>query len=192
VCQTTNTHTLTYIPTKVAVRVRPLNTNDKAANATIALNIVDGTINVLKSPFRSENNNNNNNNNNSAAISANTTTSLLDIEHTFNYDFAFDSSCSSDSPQYSSQKDVFNNLGIPIVLNACRGYNASIFAYGQTGRCVLCIYISISLCVCVCVYLGTIKYWLHRHNISILLQFILVILFTHHDIYIYVVESRTP
>jgi hypothetical protein len=123
------THTLTYIPTKVAVRVRPLNTNDKAANATIALNIVDGTINVLKSPFRTENNNNN-----SAAISVNTTTSLLDIEHTFNYDFAFDSSCSSDSPQYSSQKDVFNHLGIPIVLNACKGYNASIFAYGQTGR----------------------------------------------------------
>ncbi|CBY07661.1 unnamed protein product [Oikopleura dioica] len=48
--------------------------------------------------------------------------------------FAFDYSYwSHDSSNYSSQRVVFEDLGMGVLNNAYEGYNTSLFAYGQTG-----------------------------------------------------------
>ncbi|KAF9886563.1 kinesin-like protein Klp8 [Aspergillus nanangensis] len=50
--------------------------------------------------------------------------------------FAFDRSYWSfdkKSPNYASQDNLFDDLGIPLLDNAFQGYNNCIFAYGQTG-----------------------------------------------------------
>ncbi|BFU18275.1 kinesin, putative [Entamoeba histolytica HM-1:IMSS-B] len=43
----------------------------------------------------------------------------------FNFDYVAD--------QKTSQKDVFTQIGIPLVETALNGYNSTLFAYGQTG-----------------------------------------------------------
>jgi Kinesin-like protein len=51
-------------------------------------------------------------------------------------DFTFDHSYWSfdpSSPQFASQEQVFNDLGMDVVDAAFEGYNACVFAYGQTG-----------------------------------------------------------
>ena len=35
--------------------------------------------------------------------------------------------------QYSTQREVFETMALPVVDDALSGYNATIFAYGQTG-----------------------------------------------------------
>lgn len=46
------------------------------------------------------------------------------------------------SAQPLGQEDVFKSLGLDILDNAFEGYNACIFAYGQTGmgRIMYCTY----------------------------------------------------
>lgn len=51
--------------------------------------------------------------------------------------FAFDHCFNSTDPEieaYASQEVVFDCLGRDILDNAFQGYNACIFAYGQTGN----------------------------------------------------------
>lgn len=51
--------------------------------------------------------------------------------------FAFDHcfySCDPGGENFASQEVVFNSLGRDILDNAFKGYNACIFAYGQTGK----------------------------------------------------------
>ncbi|KEG12328.1 kinesin [Trypanosoma grayi] len=36
-------------------------------------------------------------------------------------------------PKYSSQKDVYDEVGLPVLTNTLEGYNGCVFAYGQTG-----------------------------------------------------------
>ncbi|ORC92466.1 kinesin, partial [Trypanosoma theileri] len=36
-------------------------------------------------------------------------------------------------PPYSSQKDIYNEVGRPVLVNTLEGYNGCVFAYGQTG-----------------------------------------------------------
>lgn len=53
--------------------------------------------------------------------------------------FAFDHcfySLDSELPNFASQKTVFECLGRDILDNAFEGYNACIFAYGQTGKLI--------------------------------------------------------
>ena len=50
----------------------------------------------------------------------------------FNFDHCFYSMDPEDE-RYSSQEDVFNHVGKDLLDNAFQGYNACIFAYGQTG-----------------------------------------------------------
>ncbi len=50
----------------------------------------------------------------------------------FTFDHCFNSLDHND-PHYSSQEDVFNKIGKDLLDNAFQGYNACIFAYGQTG-----------------------------------------------------------
>lgn len=52
--------------------------------------------------------------------------------------FAFDHcfySVETTRENYASQEVVFDLLGRDILDNAFQGYNACIFAYGQTGKC---------------------------------------------------------
>lgn len=49
--------------------------------------------------------------------------------HTFFFDHVYD--------QHSSQKKVFDSTARDVVDSALQGYNATIFAYGQTGNLVL-------------------------------------------------------
>lgn len=39
-----------------------------------------------------------------------------------------------DNPKFSGQEFVFDQLGADVLENAFSGYNACIFAYGQTGE----------------------------------------------------------
>jgi hypothetical protein len=53
--------------------------------------------------------------------------------------FAFDHCFNSVDPtaeKFASQEIVFDCLGRDILDNAFQGYNACIFAYGQTGECL--------------------------------------------------------
>ena len=36
--------------------------------------------------------------------------------------------------KFADQDEVFNHLGLDLLQNAFKGYNACIFAYGQTGK----------------------------------------------------------
>ena len=53
-------------------------------------------------------------------------------EHTFTYDYSYDSS-DPKSDNYASQETVWNDLGTVVLDNAWDGYNVTLFAYGQTG-----------------------------------------------------------
>lgn len=60
--------------------------------------------------------------------------------------FAFDHclySVDLSHENYASQEVVFDCLGRDILDNAFQGYNACIFAYGQTGKAFFLIYMSI-------------------------------------------------
>lgn len=52
---------------------------------------------------------------------------------TFAFDHCFYST-DKDAPNFASQENVFDSVGRDILVNAFQGYNACIFAYGQTGN----------------------------------------------------------
>ncbi|ESL06702.1 kinesin [Trypanosoma rangeli SC58] len=52
---------------------------------------------------------------------------------TFTFDGVFWSNENAGTKPFSSQEDVFEVIGRPLVENALAGYNAAIMAYGQTG-----------------------------------------------------------
>eukprot|EP00730_Choanoeca_flexa_P004716 TRINITY_DN11781_c0_g1_i2.p1 TRINITY_DN11781_c0_g1~~TRINITY_DN11781_c0_g1_i2.p1 ORF type:complete len:975 (+),score=271.67 TRINITY_DN11781_c0_g1_i2:494-3418(+) len=102
---------------RVAVRVRPFNSREKAAGAKL----------IIK-------------------MSGNSTT-ITDPEDNSEKVFAFDYSYWSHDgfeeqengylaptdPHYADQKKVFEDVGRGVLANAWDGYNCSLFAYGQTG-----------------------------------------------------------
>lgn len=52
---------------------------------------------------------------------------------TFAFDHCFFST-DPEAPNFASQDIVFDSVGRDILENAFQGYNACIFAYGQTGK----------------------------------------------------------
>lgn len=51
--------------------------------------------------------------------------------------FAFDNCFDSTDPtssEFANQEQIFEAVGVDVVENAFNGYNACIFAYGQTGK----------------------------------------------------------
>lgn len=52
---------------------------------------------------------------------------------TFAFDHCFDS-IEPGTDRFASQEKVFASVGKDILDNAFQGYNACIFAYGQTGK----------------------------------------------------------
>ncbi len=101
---------------KVGVRVRPLNSREKALGSSgLILSVPDGSTQlVLSPPSTTTLNNNNNNNNNSSST-----------KKPFTFDHVFDLE--------ATQDQVFLPLGEELLSSAFDGYNACLFAYGQTG-----------------------------------------------------------
>jgi hypothetical protein len=58
---------------------------------------------------------------------------LAGAEKQFTFDFSYNSFVPKEDPEYATQTDVWNDLGVGILNNAFEGYNCSLFAYGQTG-----------------------------------------------------------
>lgn len=52
--------------------------------------------------------------------------------HDFTFDFSYWSLDSKDE-HFATQEQVYNELGTDVVDSAFQGYNACVFAYGQTG-----------------------------------------------------------
>ncbi|XP_073236742.1 kinesin-like protein KIF28P [Porites lutea] len=104
---------------RVAVRVRPFNSREKARNAVLIIKM-QGNSTYIKDP------------------------STPDQEpRKFAFDYSYwshDGFKERDNgylepvePQYADQKKVFDDLGRGVLENAWKGYNCSLFAYGQTG-----------------------------------------------------------
>ncbi|KAK3092350.1 hypothetical protein FSP39_001728 [Pinctada imbricata] len=104
---------------KVAVRVRPFNQREKNAGSKCVLSM-NGSTTVITNP---ENND----------------------KKTFSFDHSYWSHDSSredengvfvpdsSNSNYADQRRVFSDLGQGVLDNAWQGYNAALFAYGQTG-----------------------------------------------------------
>ncbi|KAG2387641.1 hypothetical protein C9374_001235 [Naegleria lovaniensis] len=94
----------------VAVRVRPFNEREKRIKGgTQCIVSMQGNSTTVKDPDTS-----------------------FGQERTFSYDYSYWSH-DENSPNFSSQETVFNDIGRLIINNAFEGYNTSLFAYGQTG-----------------------------------------------------------
>eukprot|EP00048_Salpingoeca_helianthica_P001914 m.52729 g.52729 ORF g.52729 m.52729 type:complete len:981 (-) comp11792_c0_seq1:836-3778(-) len=103
---------------RVAVRVRPFNSREKARNAFSIITMKDKST-TIKDPNNAEN------------------------VKTFHFDYSYWSHDQFiEEPNgylrpagsvYADQKRVFEDLGRGVLQNAWAGYNCSLFAYGQTG-----------------------------------------------------------
>lgn len=63
------------------------------------------------------------------------TVTTPEATNTFKFDYVhWSTGTVRDYPHYISQDTVFNEIGKPLVENATKGYNCSLFAYGQTVR----------------------------------------------------------
>ncbi|GMH55549.1 hypothetical protein TrST_g6464 [Triparma strigata] len=90
----------------VAVRVRPLNKREIDLKSDICVQMSEKSI-ALVEPLSQE-------------------------KSTFTFDYCFDT-VDPNHPNFADQETVFKSLGIDILRNAWEGYNACLFAYGQTG-----------------------------------------------------------
>lgn len=62
----------------------------------------------------------------------------------FTFDRSFWSAGDKDDPSYASQQTLFDYLGKDILDHAFGGFNATLFAYGQTGLRPFCIRVVIN------------------------------------------------
>jgi kinesin family protein 1 len=54
-------------------------------------------------------------------------------EKSFTFDYSFNSHVDSSHPEFASNDDVYETLGVSVLNNAWDGFNCCLFAYGQTG-----------------------------------------------------------
>jgi hypothetical protein len=92
---------------KVAVRVRPFNTREKDRNAKCIISM-NGKQTTIRNPESGD-------------------------EKTYTFDYSYWSH-NPDDANFANQKKVFDDLGVSVLENAWKGYNVSLFAYGQTGE----------------------------------------------------------
>jgi hypothetical protein len=88
---------------RVAVRCRPMNAKELARNCTNVVSILQNSLTIKPPPDAKENTE----------------------DKIFTFDYAYDGD--------SSQIQVYQDLGQPIITQALDGFNGTIFAYGQTG-----------------------------------------------------------
>lgn len=95
---------------KVAVRVRPFNKRELGLGSKCVVEVrPDGSSVTIADP------------------AADPGVSAPPEPKAFAFDYAFDTD--------STQQDVYARVGRPLLEQALRGFNATVFAYGQTGRC---------------------------------------------------------
>ena len=94
----------------VAVRKRPLSTKEKEEHCADIVDIEDNMITITQ-------NNNSNHHNNSKR-------GKIRPPKSFTFDIVIDQ---------ESQKEIYDEVAYPLVESVIKGYNGTIFAYGQTG-----------------------------------------------------------
>ncbi|CAG5866678.1 unnamed protein product [Menidia menidia] len=102
---------------KVAIRVRPLNSRESTDGGRLAVQVEDKLVRIrnMKLDSRIE-----------GAVDSRE--KLLE----FCFDYCYWSVDPAD-PNYASQEEVFQDLGVSVLSGASEGYNVCLFAYGQTG-----------------------------------------------------------
>ncbi|KAM4607372.1 uncharacterized protein kif16bb isoform 2-T2 [Polymixia lowei] len=100
---------------RVAVRVRPLNKREKQFSSKVIIHMKGNTTSI-----------------HSIKLSPNGGNGLKDRPKTFSYDFSYDST-DKGNPSFASQEKIFQDLGSDVLNAAFEGFNACVFAYGQTG-----------------------------------------------------------
>ncbi|NXH15712.1 KIF14 protein, partial [Bucco capensis] len=90
----------------VAVRVRPFSNREKIENSLPVISM-SGSETTVQNPATSQ-------------------------VYSFNYDFSF-WSFDKYHPNFASQAMIYEALAVPLLERAFEGYNACLFAYGQTG-----------------------------------------------------------
>ena len=93
---------------QVAVRVRPFASYEKQKGAKNIVTMHGGTQTIVNNPSSGK-------------------------PKSFTFDFSFNSHVEKTHPDYASNDDVYNKLGVQVLDNAWDGFNCCLFAYGQTG-----------------------------------------------------------
>ncbi|XP_053365592.1 stAR-related lipid transfer protein 9 [Clarias gariepinus] len=106
---------------KVAIRVRPLNSRESVDEGKIAVQVEGKVVRVrnVKLDGRLD-----------GRPEAPGDSRERQLEFGFDYCYW---SVNPDAPNYASQEDVFQDLGMCVLAGATEGYNVCLFAYGQTG-----------------------------------------------------------
>eukprot|EP00045_Choanoeca_perplexa_P012559 m.137426 g.137426 ORF g.137426 m.137426 type:complete len:975 (+) comp16054_c1_seq5:1658-4582(+) len=102
---------------RVAVRVRPFNSREKAAGSKLIIKMKGESTTIVDPSDQSE--------------------KVFAFDHSYwshdGFEEKSDGYLSPTSEKYADQKKVFEDLGQGVLANAWEGYNCSLFAYGQTG-----------------------------------------------------------
>ncbi|MCJ8736934.1 hypothetical protein PDJAM_G00018000 [Pangasius djambal] len=106
---------------KVAIRVRPLNSRETVDGGRIAVQVEDKVVRVrnVKLDGRLD-----------GRVEAPGDSRERLFEFGFDYCYW---SANPEAPNYASQEEVFQDLGMCVLTGATEGYNVCLFAYGQTG-----------------------------------------------------------
>ncbi|XP_052270651.1 kinesin-like protein unc-104 isoform X2 [Dreissena polymorpha] len=99
---------------KVAVRVRPFNTREINANSRCIISM-NGNETIIENPKPCG------------------PKDSKEQYKNFSFDYSYWSHTTEEDPQFSTQKMVYNDIGLEMLEHAFEGYNVCIFAYGQTG-----------------------------------------------------------
>ncbi|KAK3593264.1 hypothetical protein CHS0354_012358 [Potamilus streckersoni] len=100
---------------KVAVRVRPFN-NRELSRGSENIITMSGKTTCIRNP---------------KAVGPKD--SKEGAIKSFNFDYSYWSHTSPEDPNFASQKQVYEEIGLEMLDHAFEGYNVCIFAYGQTG-----------------------------------------------------------
>ncbi|XP_063039822.1 stAR-related lipid transfer protein 9 isoform X2 [Engraulis encrasicolus] len=98
---------------KVAIRVRPLNSRESADGGRLAVQVEEKVVRVKNLKLEGR---------------ADSRECLME----FGFDYCY-WSVDPEGPNYASQEEVFQDLGVSVLAGAWEGYNVCLFAYGQTG-----------------------------------------------------------
>eukprot|EP00794_Sanderia_malayensis_P020150 gene20150-22124_t len=105
---------------KVAVRARPLNKREIENGAEIILSIEQQTVRIVNTKLKNE----------LSLESHKIKNPFYMKEFKFNFSYW---SVSENDPHFTNEDQIYGDLGADVVKSAFVGYNACIFAYGQTG-----------------------------------------------------------
>ncbi|XP_031435872.1 stAR-related lipid transfer protein 9 [Clupea harengus] len=98
---------------KVAIRVRPLNSRESVEGGRMAVQVEDKVVRIKNTKLEGR---------------GDSRERLME----FGFDYCY-WSVDPEGPNYASQEEVFQDLGVSVLSGASEGYNVCLFAYGQTG-----------------------------------------------------------